>query len=101
MSAAALSQRLLAIPATRDRYVARLRALLADVWSADALIADVDAMAAVLRGVMGNGGAPWFLYGTGGVLALAAARLGSNWSSSESTSTFCPPTPPRALMWSM
>lgn len=29
-----------------------------------------NAMAAVLRGVMGTGGAPWFLYGIGGVFAV-------------------------------
>jgi uncharacterized oligopeptide transporter (OPT) family protein len=31
-----------------------------------------NAMAAVLRGVMGEAGTPWFLYGIGGVFALAA-----------------------------
>jgi putative OPT family oligopeptide transporter len=31
-----------------------------------------NAMAAVLRGVMGTGGAPWFLYGIGAVFAIAA-----------------------------
>jgi uncharacterized oligopeptide transporter (OPT) family protein len=33
-------------------------------------------MAAVLRGVMGDGGAPWFLYGIGGVFAVAAEMCG-------------------------
>jgi putative OPT family oligopeptide transporter len=35
-----------------------------------------NAMAAVLRGVMGSGGAPWFLYGIGGVFAVAAEMCG-------------------------
>jgi putative OPT family oligopeptide transporter len=35
-----------------------------------------NAMAAVLRGVMGTGGAPWFLYGIGGVFAVAAEMCG-------------------------
>jgi putative OPT family oligopeptide transporter len=35
-----------------------------------------NAMAAVLRGVMGAGGAPWFLYGIGGVFAVAAEMCG-------------------------
>jgi putative OPT family oligopeptide transporter len=35
-----------------------------------------NAMAAVLRGVMGDGGAPWFLYGIGGVFAAAAEMCG-------------------------
>jgi putative OPT family oligopeptide transporter len=35
-----------------------------------------NAMAAVLRGVMGSGGAPWFLYGVGGVFAVAAELCG-------------------------
>ncbi|HEU4382539.1 MAG TPA: oligopeptide transporter, OPT family [Anaeromyxobacteraceae bacterium] len=35
-----------------------------------------NAMAAVLRGVMGTGGAPWFLYGVGGVFAVAAELCG-------------------------
>jgi putative OPT family oligopeptide transporter len=35
-----------------------------------------NAMAAVLRGVMGDGGAPWFLYGIGGVFAVAAEMCG-------------------------
>jgi uncharacterized oligopeptide transporter (OPT) family protein len=35
-----------------------------------------NAMAAVLRGVMGDSGAPWFLYGTGGVFAVAAEMCG-------------------------
>jgi putative OPT family oligopeptide transporter len=35
-----------------------------------------NAMAAVLRGVMGVGGAPWFLYGIGGVFAVAAEMCG-------------------------
>jgi uncharacterized oligopeptide transporter (OPT) family protein len=33
-------------------------------------------MAAVLRGVMGTGGAPWFLYGVGAVFAVAAELCG-------------------------
>jgi uncharacterized oligopeptide transporter (OPT) family protein len=35
-----------------------------------------NAMAAVLRGVMGEAGAPWFLYGLGGVFALSAEFCG-------------------------
>jgi putative OPT family oligopeptide transporter len=35
-----------------------------------------NAMAAVLTGVMGTGGAPWFLYGIGGVFAVAAELCG-------------------------
>ncbi len=35
-----------------------------------------NAMAAVLRGVMGTGGAPWFLYGVGGVFAVASEMCG-------------------------
>jgi len=35
-----------------------------------------NAMAAVLRGVLGDGGAPWFLYGIGGVFAVAAEMCG-------------------------
>jgi len=35
-----------------------------------------NAMAAVLRGVMGTGGAPWFLYGVGAVFAVAAELCG-------------------------
>jgi putative OPT family oligopeptide transporter len=35
-----------------------------------------NAMAAVLRGVMGAGGAPWFLYGVGGVFAVAVELCG-------------------------
>jgi putative OPT family oligopeptide transporter len=35
-----------------------------------------NAMAAVLRGVMGDGGAAWFLYGIGGVFAVAAEMCG-------------------------
>jgi putative OPT family oligopeptide transporter len=35
-----------------------------------------NAMAAVLTGVMGTGGAPWFLYGVGGVFAVAAEMCG-------------------------
>jgi putative OPT family oligopeptide transporter len=35
-----------------------------------------NAMAAVLRGVMGKGGAPWFLYGIGGVFAVSAEMCG-------------------------
>jgi putative OPT family oligopeptide transporter len=35
-----------------------------------------NAMAAVLRGVMGDSGAPWFLYGIGGVFAVAAEMCG-------------------------
>jgi putative OPT family oligopeptide transporter len=35
-----------------------------------------NAMAAVLRGVMGDGAAPWFLYGIGGVFAVAAEMCG-------------------------
>jgi putative OPT family oligopeptide transporter len=35
-----------------------------------------NAMAAVLRGVMGDSGTPWFLYGTGGVFAVAAEMCG-------------------------
>ncbi len=35
-----------------------------------------NAMAAVLRGVMGDGGAPWFLYAVGGVFAAAAEMCG-------------------------
>jgi len=35
-----------------------------------------NAMAAVLRGVMGDGGAPWFLYGIGGVFAVATEMCG-------------------------
>lgn len=34
------------------------------------------AMAAVLRGVMGSGGAPWFLYAMGGVVAAAVELCG-------------------------
>jgi uncharacterized oligopeptide transporter (OPT) family protein len=34
------------------------------------------AMAAVLRGVMGTGGAPWFLYAMGGVVAVAVELCG-------------------------
>jgi uncharacterized oligopeptide transporter (OPT) family protein len=33
-------------------------------------------MAAVLTGVMGTGGAPWFLYGVGAVFAVAAELCG-------------------------
>jgi uncharacterized oligopeptide transporter (OPT) family protein len=33
-------------------------------------------MAAVLRGVMGTGGAPWFLYGAGAVFAVASEMCG-------------------------
>jgi uncharacterized oligopeptide transporter (OPT) family protein len=33
-------------------------------------------MAAVLTGVMGSGGAPWFLYGIGAVFAVAAEMCG-------------------------
>jgi putative OPT family oligopeptide transporter len=35
-----------------------------------------NAMAAVLRGVMGTGGAPWFLYGVGAVFAVAVELCG-------------------------
>ncbi|HYQ81226.1 MAG TPA: OPT/YSL family transporter, partial [Anaeromyxobacteraceae bacterium] len=35
-----------------------------------------NAMAAVLRGVMGTGGAPWFLYGVGAVFAVASELCG-------------------------
>ena len=35
-----------------------------------------NAMAAVLRGVMGEAGAPWFLYGVGGVFAVASEMCG-------------------------
>jgi len=35
-----------------------------------------NAMAAVLTGVMGTGGAPWFLYGIGAVFAVAAELCG-------------------------
>jgi len=35
-----------------------------------------NAMAAVLRGVMGTGGAPWLLYGLGAVFAVAAEMCG-------------------------
>ncbi|HET9554704.1 MAG TPA: oligopeptide transporter, OPT family [Anaeromyxobacteraceae bacterium] len=35
-----------------------------------------NAMAAVLRGVMGAGGAPWFLYAVGGVFAVAVELCG-------------------------
>jgi uncharacterized oligopeptide transporter (OPT) family protein len=35
-----------------------------------------NAMAAVLRGVMGEGGAPWFLYGLGAVFAVAVELCG-------------------------
>jgi putative OPT family oligopeptide transporter len=35
-----------------------------------------NAMAAVLRGVMGAGGAPWFLYGVGAVFAVASEMCG-------------------------
>jgi putative OPT family oligopeptide transporter len=35
-----------------------------------------NAMAAVLRGVMGDSGAPWFLYGVGGVFAVATELCG-------------------------
>jgi putative OPT family oligopeptide transporter len=35
-----------------------------------------NAMAAVLRGVMGDSGAPWFLYVVGGVIALAVEMCG-------------------------
>jgi putative OPT family oligopeptide transporter len=35
-----------------------------------------NAMAAVLRGVMGDAGAPWFLYGIGSVFAVAAELCG-------------------------
>jgi len=35
-----------------------------------------NAMAAVLRGVMGTSGAPWFLYGIGGVFAVATEMCG-------------------------
>jgi putative OPT family oligopeptide transporter len=35
-----------------------------------------NAMAAVLRGVMGDAGTPWFLYGVGGVFALSAEMCG-------------------------
>ena len=35
-----------------------------------------NAMAAVLRGVMGSGGAPWFLYGIGGVFAVTSELCG-------------------------
>jgi len=35
-----------------------------------------NAMAAVLRGVMGTGGAPWFLYGIGAVFAAASELCG-------------------------
>ncbi len=35
-----------------------------------------NAMAAVLRGVMGTGGAPWFLYGVGAVFAVVAQMVG-------------------------
>lgn len=35
-----------------------------------------NAMAAVLTGVMGTGGAPWFLYAIGGVFAVAAELCG-------------------------
>jgi putative OPT family oligopeptide transporter len=35
-----------------------------------------NAMAAVLRGVMGDSGTPWFLYGIGSVFALAAEMCG-------------------------
>jgi uncharacterized oligopeptide transporter (OPT) family protein len=35
-----------------------------------------NAMAAVLRGVMGTGGAPWYLYGIGAVFAVTSALCG-------------------------
>ena len=35
-----------------------------------------NAMAAVLKGVMGTSGAPWLLYGLGGVFAVAAQMCG-------------------------
>jgi putative OPT family oligopeptide transporter len=35
-----------------------------------------NAMAAVLRGVMGDAGTPWFLYGIGGVFAVASEMCG-------------------------
>ncbi len=35
-----------------------------------------NAMAAVLKGVMGTGGAPWFLYGIGSVFAVTAEMCG-------------------------
>ena len=35
-----------------------------------------NAMAAVLRGVMGTGGAPWLLYGIGAVFAVACTMIG-------------------------
>src|SRR5262245_18453289 len=36
------------------------------------------AMAAVLRGIMGDAGAPWFLYGVGAVFAVASEMCGSS-----------------------
>lgn len=35
-----------------------------------------NAMAAVLRGIMGNSGAPWFLYGIGAVFAVSSEMCG-------------------------
>jgi uncharacterized oligopeptide transporter (OPT) family protein len=35
-----------------------------------------NAMAAVLRGVMGDSGAPWFLYAVGGVFAVTSEMCG-------------------------
>ena len=43
----AVPQFLYSIPETRDRYIARLRRLLAEVWKEDALIAHVDRLVAL------------------------------------------------------
>ncbi len=46
-----LPRRLYQLPATRDRYVARLRALLEDAWDEDSLLAEVDRVEALITPV--------------------------------------------------
>mgnify|MGYP000924595820 CR=1 FL=1 len=47
-----LPRRLYQLPETRDRYIARLRALLDDVWDVEAMFAEIDRMEELVRPVV-------------------------------------------------
>ena len=69
-----LPRRLYQLPETRDRYIARLRAVMDDAWDAPALTAEIDRMEALVRPVVLVADRPAFATAVNDVRAFVSGR---------------------------
>lgn len=69
-----LPRRLYQLPETRDRYIARLRAVLDDVWDVDAMYAEIDRMEQLVRATVLVADRPQFATAVNDVRAFVAGR---------------------------